>query len=315
MTKLTRSRAVAVTKPHRQPNPAVVYVASLAVGSRATVRSDLQTIATIASSGVLFDQFPWQKLRHEHTAAIRAQLAERYSARTTNKMLCFLRGTLRTAWHMELMAAEDFHRAASIKSVRGTPKPAGRALEETEVDALIETALETETLQGIRDAAVVATLYGAGLRRAELSALDVEHWNGEAFEAQGKGNKWRLAPLASSYRGEVTRWTKHRDTGPLFVRIRKGDALTETRLGRQGVNVILADLGHRARVGKFTPHDLRRSFGTRLLDRGVDLVLVQHLMGHENIATTAGYDRRGEAAKMEAVEKLSADQRRKQTKR
>ncbi|MCB0085426.1 MAG: site-specific integrase, partial [Caldilineaceae bacterium] len=73
---------------------------------------------------------------------------------------------------------------------------------------------------------------------------------------------------------------------------------------------ILQKRGHQAGVNPFSPHDVRRTFAGELLDANTDLVTVQKLMGHSNPQTTASYDRRGEAVKRKAVQKLHAPWRR-----
>ena len=92
--------------------------------------------------------------------------------------------------------------------------------------------------------------------------------------------------------------------GPLFVRIRRGDHATGDGLTPQAIYDILARRALQAGVKAFTPHDLRRTFAGELLDAGADIVTVQKIMGHANVTTTAGYDRRGARAKRGAAKLL-----------
>ncbi len=92
--------------------------------------------------------------------------------------------------------------------------------------------------------------------------------------------------------------------GPLLYRIRKGGHIVPERLTDQAIWVILEKRLTQARVKPFTPHDLRRTFAGEMLDAGVDLVTVQHLMGHASPVTTSRYDRRDEKSKMEAATKI-----------
>jgi site-specific recombinase XerD len=85
---------------------------------------------------------------------------------------------------------------------------------------------------------------------------------------------------------------------------RHGAGPTMKRITRKGVDHALEALRKRAQVADFDPHDLRRSFGTLLLESDADLLMVQQLMGHANPATTAIYDRRGEVGKRKAAEKM-----------
>jgi len=91
---------------------------------------------------------------------------------------------------------------------------------------------------------------------------------------------------------------------PLLYRIRKGGKIILERLTDQAIWVILEKRFQKAKVKPFTPHDLRRTFAGEMLDAGVDLVTVQHLMGHASPVTTSRYDRRDEKTKMEAATKI-----------
>src|ERR1035441_3937561 len=108
-------------------HPALVYLARLGAASRRTMRGALDTIAAIASGGKANAQgFPWWALRYQHTAAIRAALAERYRPATTNKMLAALRGVLHEAFRLELMDAEPFKRSSDVPAIKAQTLPRGR---------------------------------------------------------------------------------------------------------------------------------------------------------------------------------------------
>jgi len=93
--------------------------------------------------------------------------------------------------------------------------------------------------------------------------------------------------------------------GPLFVPINKGSVLAlGQRLTSQAIYDLLAKRGAAAKLADFSPHDLRRTFISDLLDKGADIATVQKLAGHAQVTTTARYDRRGERAKRKAVSLL-----------
>jgi site-specific recombinase XerD len=94
------------------------------------------------------------------------------------------------------------------------------------------------------------------------------------------------------------------EPGALFVPINKGGNLIFHRMTDQAVWKMVQKRAAQAGVKKFSPHDLRRSFCSDLLDHGADIAVVQQLAGHSNIQTTARYDRRGERAKKKAAELL-----------
>jgi len=104
-------------------------------------------------------------LRYQHTQAVRAVLAERYAPANVNKHLSAPRGVLKECWRLGLMAAEDHQRAADLETVRGTSLLRGRALSSGEVGGLLGTcAIDAGAghAAGVRDAALLAVLYGAG---------------------------------------------------------------------------------------------------------------------------------------------------------
>lgn len=286
--------------------PAVVYLASLSVGSRRTMTQALNTMAQIllADEDATYLDIPWQQLRFQHTAALRARLSEQFAYATANKMLSALRGTLKAAWKLGLMTAEDYHKAASVESIQGETVPAGRAVAAGELVGLLETC--DHTIVGIRDAAVISLLYGCGLRRAEVVALNLADYRvpEAALRIQGKRNKQRLIPLVGGAANALADWLAVRGdaAGPLFWGV--GNRNNGRRLTTQAIYNMLQKRAISAGLESLSPHDFRRTFVGDLLDRGADIVTVQKLAGHANVETTARYDRRGEKAKQKAAELL-----------
>jgi site-specific recombinase XerD len=294
-----------------QTNAAQVYIAALAPGSRRTMRQALATIAAIAA-GMEVDtyQFPWGKLRFEHVAALRAQLAERYEWTTANKMLSALRSTLKVAWQLGQMTAEEYQAAVDVKQIAGATLPAGRALDGAELARLIATCQADPSPAGVRDAAIVSILYGCGLRRAELAGLDVQDYDvrAGALRILGKRNKRRVAYLAHA-EVALRAWLDARQVvsahGPLFCHVStEGSILDQARLSESGIYKMLQRRASEAGLHHLSPHDFRRTFVGDLLDAGVDIATVQQMAGHASVQTTARYDRRPDARKKEAAARL-----------
>lgn len=287
-------------------HPVVVYLAGLSPGSRRAMTQALTVIAQIvtADDAADYKAIPWQYLRFQHTAVIRAHLEARYAHSTANKMLSALRGTLRAAWKLGLMSAEDYHKAASVESVKGETLPAGRAIAPGELIGLLNTCDQSPT--GMRDAALLAVLYGCGLRRAETVALNLDDYDTVAgtLRIRGKGNKQRLTPVVGGVVTNLTDWLAQRGRrpGPLFWGT--GNRNQKRRLTTQAVYKMLRTRAKAAGIERLSPHDLRRSFVSDLLDRGADIATVQKLAGHASVTTTARYDRRGEEVKRKAAEML-----------
>lgn len=290
----------AVAAPARN-NPAAVYLARLGVNSRVTMGRCLRNIAALAEHTP--DTMPWGALRYQDTQAIRSVLAERYAFRTANLHLAALRSVLREAWRLGAMSAEERDKASDLEPVRGQREPAGRHVGRTELRDLFATL--KRSMVGRRDAALLALLAGCGLRRAEVVALDLDGYDRAtgALRVLGKGNKERIAYVTNGAREALYAWLDARGelAGPLVCPIRKGGQLQLRRMTPQAVLCRLRYLAELAGVERFSPHDLRRTFCSDLLDAGADLVAVQALMGHASPSTTARYDRRGERARMRAA--------------
>ena len=289
-------------------HPAAVYVASLAPGSRRTMRQALDRVAGILTSDrANAETLDWPSLRYQHTHAVRAALAARYAPATANKMLASLRGVLREGWRLGRMTAEEYQRAADLPAVRGTTLPRGRALTLGELRALFAAVAEdARPATRARDAALLAVLYGAGVRRAEAVTLDVADYDpdsGALTIRHGKGNKARMVYATNGARDALAAWltVRGREPGPLFVPVDKAGRIILRRLTPESVFDRLGALAKRASIPRFSPHDMRRSFISDLLDNGADLAVVQAMAGHANPATTAEYDRRGEHAKKRAA--------------
>lgn len=291
-------------------HPAHVYIARLGSGSRRTMREALNGIAALLTNGKSdAETLPWAALRYQHTAAIRAALIEKYKPSMVNKTLAALRGVLKECWRLGYMTAENYHRAADVPTIKAQTLPRGRALASGEIAALMSVCGRDSSPAGIRDAALIAVLYGAGLRRSESVGLDLADYNVETGELAirgAKGRKDRLGYATNGSADALKDWLVSRggDPGPLFCRINKGGRIAVRRLTDQAVLHILRKRATEAGVASFSPHDLRRSFISDLLDAGADISTAQQLAGHSNVQTTARYDRRGEATKRKAAELL-----------
>ncbi len=139
-----------------------------------------------------------------------------------------------------------------------------------------------------RDAAILELFYSSGLRLAELVALDVAHVDlySESVRVLGKGRKERVVPVGKPALDAVQRYRQEAgvQSGPLFLsKVRK-------RIAPVNVGLILRRyLAHTSIPAKISPHQLRHSFATHLLDAGADLRSVQALLGHASLSTTQIY--------------------------
>jgi site-specific recombinase XerC len=210
--------------------PAAVYLAQLKQSSRRPQKQALDLVASLLTSGAADClTLNWAAVRYQHTAAVRGRLLDRYAPATANRILSALRGVLAQAWLLGQMSAEDYHRAARLSPVVGETLPIGRELLAEEIASLIENCLEDESLIGIRDAAIIAILFGAGLRREEITKLNLDDYTPEdqKLVIRGKRSKQRTAYLGAGALAVLMNWLEVRgqDPGPLFVPAKRGGTL------------------------------------------------------------------------------------------
>jgi integrase len=291
-------------------HPARTYLDSLSEGSRPTMKQSLDTIASLLTGDRCdLDTLDWSKLRYKHTSALRSALKGRYAPATASKMLCALRRVLKEALRLDAIDPVDYSKAVDLGQIKETRTLRGRALSSEEIGNLMATCGDGQNPIDVRDAALIAILRGAGLRRAEVAALEVRDFDsktGALAVRRGKGDKDRTVYLPEGAIGYLEKWLalRGRVPGALLCPIRKGGHLEVRSTCADAVLKILRRRAQQAGLEAFSPHDLRRTFCSDLLDAGVDIVTVQKLAGHASPVTTAKYDRRGEEAKRRAVQKL-----------
>ncbi|HKX14631.1 MAG TPA: site-specific tyrosine recombinase XerD [Propionibacteriaceae bacterium] len=202
------------------------------------------------------------------------------------------------------LAAEGLTIDDPARSIR-PPKPPRRlpkALSLEQVQAMLAVPT-TDSEVGLRDAALLELLYGTGIRISEAVALDVDEMDrlsragaGEStpgMRVLGKGGKERIVPVGSyarraldAYlvRGRPALAARGRGTPALFVNARGG------RLSRQSAWAVLRSVADKAGItADVSPHTLRHSYATHLLDGGADIRVVQELLGHASVTTTQIY--------------------------
>jgi integrase/recombinase XerD len=215
---------------------------------------------------------------------------QKLESKSVARHLVSLRNFFRFAQTQELLATDPSINLESPKIRRSLPG----YLRLEEVEKLL-TQPDAKTTFGLRDRAMLEVLYSAGLRVSELVGLRVSDLDTKVgcVRCIGKGDKERIVPIGKKALAIVDKYL--RDARPKLIgKAASGPALFVNRRGgslsRVGVWKILSAYGRRAglRVG-LTPHMLRHSFATHLLERGADLRSVQLMLGHADISTTQIY--------------------------
>jgi integrase/recombinase XerD len=215
--------------------------------------------------------------------------AKRAKPRTTGRMVSSLKRFFQFALREGLRRDDPAADLDSPKLPRSLPK----SLSEAEVEQLLE-APDVSTPQGLRDRAMLETLYASGLRVSELVGLKTiqASLDMNVVRVLGKGSKERLTPLGEEAADWIARY--QREARPVLLAGRKSDALFVTARGgpmtRQAFWALVKR--HAARAGirqAISPHTLRHAFATHLINHGADLRVVQLLLGHADISTTQIY--------------------------
>jgi len=175
------------------------------------------------------------------------------------------------------------------------PKRLPKAISVEEVEALLSAAGAEETPRALRDRALLELLYGSGARISEAVGLDVDELDQEqgTVRLHGKGGKERIVPVGSFAREAVQGYLVRgrpalaaagQGSPALFLNARGG------RLSRQSAWAVLRAAARRGGITReVSPHTLRHSFATHLLDGGADVRVVQELLGHASVTTTQVY--------------------------
>lgn len=238
------------------------------------------------------------KLRAKALVAAQRQdvldyLAQRVNAGARSRTTARLLSSLRRFYQYLLREGHiQTDPSAQIDAPKlGRPLP--KALTEAEVESLLQ-APDVNRLLGLRDRAMLELLYASGLRVSELVNLQVPQLNMRqcVLRVVGKGNKERLVPLGE----EAAEWLQRylEEGRPALLRGRLNDGLFVTQRGaamtRQAFWYLIKRYARQAGIASgLSPHGLRHSFATHLLNHGADLRVLQMLLGHSNLSTTQIY--------------------------
>ena len=295
--------------------PVVLYLERLAPSSRHTMRYVLQDAADrLGVEDVTIDEFPWHQLQPGHiTALVAALRADGYAPNTSSLYVNAIRGVMNQAWQQSLITQDHLLKIRAVKAGGGTRLSKGRNLRRTLIRELMDVCAADPRPQGLRDAAIIAILYGSGMRKSESVNLELSQINvaERSLQVMGKGNK-ELIKFAPAWAFEkLEAWLAFRrahlpegvdDDDFLFNRIRRGNHITRERITKHAIYYIAKQRGKQVGVN-IMPHDFRRSFITRVIEE-YDVSIAQKLAHHANIATTVSYDMRDDNERRNATDRF-----------
>jgi site-specific recombinase XerD len=295
--------------------PVVLYLERLAPSSRQTMRYVLQDAADrLGVEDVTIDEFPWHQLQPGHiTALVAALRADGYAPNTSSLYVNAIRGVMNQAWQQSLITQDHLLKIRAVKAGGGTRLSKGRNLRRTLIRELMDVCAADPRPQGLRDAAIIAILYGSGMRKSESVNLELSQINvaERSLQVMGKGNK-ELIKFAPAWAFEkLEAWLAFRrahlpegvdDDDFLFNRIRRGNHITRERITKHAIYYIAKQRGKQVGVN-IMPHDFRRSFITRVIEE-YDVSIAQKLAHHANIATTVSYDMRDDNERRNATDRF-----------
>ena len=239
----------------------------------------------------LYSSADWTRVRAEDVREwIIYLLDERnISPASVNVKLSALRSFYRYLRLTGYVSINPMEKIASLK----TSRPLPYFVRESEMDRLLELTLEDRSLGGIRDRLVIMMLYETGIRRSELLGLNDSDVDTAAMQVKvtGKRNKQRIIPFGNELKEEIQAYLCSRESelglkeAAAFFVTDNGMPLTDSLLS----SIVKDNLSKVTTIKKKSPHVLRHSFATAMLNNKADLTSIQKLLGHESVATTEIY--------------------------
>lgn len=291
--------------------PYALYLGRLAPNSQRSIASQLNSIAEMLEWPAEKRQMMFHQIDYQQASHIKAMLlAKGWSPRSINRAMAGIRNIVKVAVIAGLASERQAVQLQAITRIKhGNHK--GTPLSTDQVAKLFKVLANETSLIGSRNAAIFAVLLGVGIRRSELVALRLSDYSLDErtlYIRKGKGNKSRTVYLPTWSCDALQGWISIRgdEEGALFLRIARGGGIQQgSQLSTSFIYTLIRKTLAQIGVNNASPHDLRRTFITRLLEQNVDLNTVRQMAGHADIATTIMYDKRDHAAMQQAASMLS----------
>ena len=214
---------------------------------------------------------------------------QKFTASSVNRKLSALRTCYKYLRRMGRVEVNPMEKVVAPKKSRPLPY----FVREQDMDRLLEMTAEDRTFKGIRDRLVLMLFYETGIRRAELLSMTDASVDlaAKQIKVTGKRDKQRLIPFGNELEDELRAYLEARNATidalghPALIVTEDGQALTEAQVSK----IVKDNLAKVTTLKKKSPHVLRHSFATAMLNNKADLTSIQKLLGHENVATTEVY--------------------------
>ena len=244
--------------------------------SEATIKGYKTDLLDLAKTAETFNSFTLSQLRSWLAQAVAEGKARSTLARRTAAAKAFSKWAVKQG-HL------NTDEAAKLSTPK-VPKQLPKVLNEQEASTAMANAHSPDELHYLRDSAMLELLYATGMRVSELTGIDLNDIDSsrQTIRVLGKGNKERIVPYGTSAQTALDKWLARRsemakDSSALFVGTRGG------RIDPRQVRRVVES------AGQVSPHALRHSAATHLLEGGADLRVVQELLGHSSLQTTQVY--------------------------
>lgn len=264
----------------------------------------------------LFMHINWSQLTYDRAVAIGERVEvwrsmnklKPLSTASRNHYLSVVKGVAKEAVRKKMISRDEYEAIKEIPSSRFTRLPKGRALPVAEVSQLMDFCLNQDGLAGIRDAAILGILFGCGPRRSEMAQMTVEdiNWSESQIVVRGKGDKHRSLHLPERSAELLKLWLDESGIkmGAIWFQIDRFGRMCPNAISAAAIRNLCLKRASQAGLERTTPHDLRRSFITYLLDNDVGIETAAEMAGHASIETTRIYDRGATKRAKEAAAKV-----------
>ncbi|RTR31663.1 tyrosine-type recombinase/integrase [Shewanella atlantica] len=290
--------------------PTALFLSRLAPSGRRPLRSQLNTVLKLFKWKGEVEEQPFHTLNYAQIEYVkRHRLDEGKSPRTVNLVVFALKAIVKTGFLMGVVDDVQWRQVQAVKRLPTNPSSRGKALSSSSVGQLINICYLDKRYIGKRDCCILALFLSTGLRRFELANLTVSdiHLDKRTLTVKsGKGKKPRKQPIPTWALTYIDNWLRVRthQPGDLFNPIWNNVIKHDRGLSSAALYQIVKARTLAATGITISPHDLRRTFITELLNQKVDLSTASKLAGHANVTTTQIYDKRDESVMREAIDQL-----------